>query len=177
MPDPRVVLPLGIFAAMVAAVVALVWRVLLAGGRLRRDVAVTTSVTQVAGRADVVMGRLAEQVDGLRRKRLAPAEVADSIEGAATDLAECSADAQELSRRPGGQLAGAMAEEIDRACRAIEMIEHGRELLAIPTLERVGEGETEVKRGYLNLLHARDAMKLRLQDASARPRGPVHQGG
>ncbi len=168
MPDPRVVLPLGIFVAMVAVVIALVRRVVLTGGRVRRDAATSRSAAEVVRRADAVMGQLAEEVDGLRRKRVAPAELAESLAAAFGALAECSRDAMSLSgRQDNGRLARTLADEIDRATRAIEMIDHGRELLALDGAERVGEGETEIKRGYLNLLHARDAMKLRLEEMSA----------
>jgi hypothetical protein len=42
-------------------------------------------------------------------------------------------------------------------------VEHGRELLA--ALDgHPGEGETSVKRGYLSLLHARDAIRERASE-------------
>ena len=55
--------------------------------------------------------------------------------------------------------ATSLVAEIDRTGRAIELIEHGAEMLAESAIERHGEGETAIKRGYLNLLHAREAIR------------------
>ena len=52
-----------------------------------------------------------------------------------------------------------IADEIDRASRAVEVVQHGCALLAATSgRPREMEGETSVKRGYLNLLHAREAL-------------------
>jgi hypothetical protein len=54
----------------------------------------------------------------------------------------------------------------------VDLIEHGRTLMLNPKEEGHGEGETSVKRGYLNLLHARDAVKSRareIADAASKP--------
>ena len=51
-----------------------------------------------------------------------------------------------------------LAEELGRALRSLELIEHGRVLLVrsdgIPD-----EGETSVKRGYLSLLQSRNSIR------------------
>jgi hypothetical protein len=50
---------------------------------------------------------------------------------------------------------------MERAQRAIELVTHGGELLADISGVGWGEGETSVKRGYLNLVHAREAIRQR----------------
>ncbi len=52
-----------------------------------------------------------------------------------------------------------IAEEIDRASRAVESVQHGCVLLGVVGGRQMElEGETAVKRGYLNLVHAREAL-------------------
>ncbi len=57
------------------------------------------------------------------------------------------------------QTATRIAEELDRAGRAVETVRHGCVLLGVESgRPRELEGETSIKRGYLNLLHAREAL-------------------
>jgi len=52
-----------------------------------------------------------------------------------------------------------MGEEIDRAARAVETVQHGCALLGVAAgRPRELEGQTSIKRGYLNLLHAGEAL-------------------
>ena len=55
----------------------------------------------------------------------------------------------------------ALVADLERAQRAIEFVSHGAQLLADVTGVDRGEGETSVKRGYLNLVHAREAIRER----------------
>ncbi len=57
--------------------------------------------------------------------------------------------------------------EIERAQRAVDLIEHGRLLMLGASAGGVAEGETAVKRGYLNLLHAREAIRARADEIAA----------
>ena len=56
------------------------------------------------------------------------------------------------------------------SARLAEMVEHGRSMLASGLGDEPGEGETSIKRGYLGLLHARDAIRLRAEDVAAAAR-------
>ena len=53
-----------------------------------------------------------------------------------------------------------LAEEMGRAARALEMVDHGCATLSAASVGRArdAEGQTAIKRGYLNILHARDAV-------------------
>ena len=49
--------------------------------------------------------------------------------------------------------------EIERASRALGMVEHGANMLASSRRgSRDLEAQTSIKRGYLNLIHAREAV-------------------
>jgi hypothetical protein len=62
--------------------------------------------------------------------------------------------------------------EIERAQRAVELIEYGRKLMLDRLPERISEGETSVKRGYLNLLHARESIRARAEEIAAAAKKP-----
>ena len=53
-----------------------------------------------------------------------------------------------------------LAEELERAARAVEMIDHGCGVLSAASVGRAreAEGQIAIKRGYLNILHARETI-------------------
>ena len=52
-----------------------------------------------------------------------------------------------------------LVEELERAGRALTLIEHGCGLLGVDRGRgHEPEAQTSIKRGYLNLLHAREAL-------------------
>jgi hypothetical protein len=52
-----------------------------------------------------------------------------------------------------------LVHELDRAGRALEMIGHGCTLMAAASRPNAElEAQTSIKRGYLNLIHAREAI-------------------
>jgi hypothetical protein len=56
--------------------------------------------------------------------------------------------------------------ELERAQRALEMVEHGTSIMInIRRGPRELEAQTAIKRGYLNLIHAREAFARRALDA------------
>ena len=58
--------------------------------------------------------------------------------------------------------------ELERATRALEMIEHGRSIQASARAgSREIEAQTAIKRGYLNVLHAREAIVHQAKVVSA----------
>jgi hypothetical protein len=175
LPDARVVLPLAIFFVMGAAVVWLLWRLVVAGGRARREAASGAATAEIARRADTMLGDLIVIVDEVRRRKVDPRAAEPRMAAAQDALRRNAVDAAALTR--GGRwaaIATSLVDDIERAERAIELVEHGSELLADITGAGIGEGETAVKRGYLNLVHARDAIHERRETiaANARTRHP-----
>jgi hypothetical protein len=159
-PDAGVIVPLAVFFAVSLAVAYLVWRIVLVGGQLRREAQRQRAVVQIAHRADASVSELALLVDEVRRRKLDPGEAQQRLRTSADTMRRFS---QEISSLGPGDSPPAFAVgllgEIDRTERAIELIEHGAQLLAGLAFERRGEGETAIKRGYLNLLHAREAIR------------------
>jgi hypothetical protein len=66
-----------------------------------------------------------------------------------------------------------LVEELERAERALAMVEHGAAILAqVRRRGRELEAQTAIKRGYLNLLHAREAIARQAQLAQELEPGP-----
>ena len=64
-----------------------------------------------------------------------------------------------IAPETGAEIREAIVEELERAGRALEMVGHGSKILAQARRRgRELEAQTSVKRGYLNLVHAREAI-------------------
>jgi hypothetical protein len=158
--DAGVIVPLAVFFAVGLTAAYLVWRVVLVGGQLRREAQSQRAAIQIAHDADESMSELASLVDEVRRHKIEPEEAQPTLRIFADAMRRFSMEVSALGPgdSPPAFAVGLMA-EIDRGERAIELIEHGTQMLAGVGIERHGEGQTEVKRGYLNLLHAREAIR------------------
>ncbi|HEU0235896.1 MAG TPA: hypothetical protein VFR14_05585 [Candidatus Limnocylindrales bacterium] len=152
-------------AVAVAVALALaLWIVLRRAGRL---IAETRQIDGFRRAIDDLVERSATSLDGVTaridavRRHTLPAEALAENLVAATDAVERYAEEARVLRGPRGshEIRDALVGELERASRALEMVEHGRSIL---TSARVGgrelEAQTAIKRGYLNLIHAREAM-------------------
>jgi hypothetical protein len=164
-----VILPLIAFAAVATIFLLLLRR----AGRIvaaTRDVErFRRQVADVAGRADKSLGEVSGRVDAVRRGQLAAAAVADDL-AASLDAVERYTDEARGLRPPadGQAILDGIVGELERARRALEMVEHG---CSIQASARAGsrelEAQTAIKRGYLNVLHAREAIARYLVEAAA----------
>ena len=173
MVSTNVLLPLAAFFALGVPIVVLLWRIFVVGGELRRDGQHGRAAVDLARRADTSLGELTAIVDDLRRRKAGPEASAASLHASSDALRQYAIEADNVDRHfahPGG---GGLRAEIERAQRAVELIEHGRELMLDSEVDHVSEGETSVKRGYLNLLHAREAIKARGDEIAAAATAPA----
>jgi hypothetical protein len=168
MPLP-IVVPLLVFAGLVAALIVVARR----AGRLlalnRRDDVFRGSVAELADRIDRSLGGVIGRVDAVRRHELEAAAIAENLEAAQDAISRYADEAQALPPAPGPiDPRDSLTIELTRAGRALEMVAHGCSLLLVsagPTREL--EAQTSIKRGYLNLLHAREAISRTARDAAA----------
>lgn len=117
-------------------------------------------VRDLARRAEVSLSEIAILIDGVRRRAADPETIAVSL-SAARDAAERYAEEARELRAPAMAIANrdGIAYELERAGRALEFVEHGCSLLGSGRRsERGPEADTAIKRGYLNLIHAREAI-------------------
>jgi hypothetical protein len=131
--------------------------------RFRRQVA------DLASRVETSLGQMSERIDSVRRGQLAAGAVADDL-AASLDAVDRYADEGRGLRPPhdGEPVRDGLVAELERARRALEMVEHG---CAIQASARAGsrelEAQTAIKRGYLNVLHAREAIARHALEAKA----------
>jgi hypothetical protein len=117
-------------------------------------------VRDLARRAEVSLGEIAILIDGVRRRAADPETIALGL-SAARDAAERYADEARALSAPAMAAVhrDGIVHELERAGRALELVEHGCRLLGSGRRsERGPEADTSVKRGYLNLIHAREAV-------------------
>jgi len=158
--QPLLVLPLIAFLILLALF-------LLVLRRASRFVTATRDVErfrrQVGDLAERVETSLAEfcaRIDAVRRGQLGADQVADDVSASLDAVGRYANEARGF-HPPSDRVAvrSEIVAELERAARAIEMIEHGR---AIQASARSGgreiEAQTAIKRGYLNVLHAREAI-------------------
>jgi hypothetical protein len=118
------------------------------------------TVADLAARIETSLDGVAVRVDGVRRHALAAAEVVANIEAAADAVERYAQEAQSLHGPDGAiEIREAIVLELGHAARALEMVDHGCAILAAATIGgRELEAQTAIKRGYLNILHAREAL-------------------
>lgn len=163
----------GLLALPIALAAALAAAVFLLARRAREVVAVARDADQgrrviadLAARADATLGRAIAPIDQIRRGLIEPQVAHDDLDGIDEDLRGLAAEAQKAVV-PAGLAASltVIQDELARSGRALAMAEHGRSILTSARVRgRELEAGTSVKRGYLNLLHAREA----IADAAAR---------
>lgn len=154
-----VLLPIVIFFALGVPIVVMLWRLLVVGGELRRDAQHGRAAVDLARRTDVSLAELSPIVDDLRRRKAGPEESEASIQASIDALRRYAEEAETIDANVPHPDGGGLRVEIERAQRALDLIEHGRKQMLLASPQHVDEGETSVKRGYLNLLHAREAIR------------------
>jgi hypothetical protein len=130
---------------------------------------------RLAGTVEPLVVRL----DEIRRRAGDPQALAAQLEPAQATLRGLAEEAHRM--RPPAALAGlgaALIEEIERAGRAADMVEHGLDALVAGRSGRELEAQTSLKRGALNLRHAREASAgLTARITTIRPADLVERGG
>ena len=117
-------------------------------------------VRDLASRVETSLGEISGRVDAVRRGQLGADEVADDVSASLEGVARYAEEARGFHPpRDGEAIRDEIVAELERAGRALEMIEHGRQIQASARLGgREIEAQTAIKRGYLNVLHAREAI-------------------
>lgn len=157
---PGILIP----AAASVALVVLFALVLRRTGRVIADTreaeGFRRAARDLATRVDISLGGIGARIDAVRRHQVPPTGIDEDLEAALDAVARYAAEADGLGGpTSAGPIREGLRSELERAERALEMVRHGCGILA--TSRGVGrdtEAETSLKRGYLNLLHAREAI-------------------
>ncbi|HEY7132648.1 MAG TPA: hypothetical protein VH440_10375 [Candidatus Limnocylindrales bacterium] len=109
------------------------------------------------------------RVDSLRRGQLDAEALGDDITASLDAVGRYAEEARALHPPTDGtRIRDEIVGELERAGRALEMIEHGRSIQASARSGgREVEAQTSIKRGYLNVLHAREAIAHQVAQAAA----------
>lgn len=159
--DPAVVLPLAAFLALSVLFVAVLRRASQVFSETRDAMNFRRGVAEISRRAGFAIDSIGRPIDGLRRRELGPDAILGDLEAAQATIDRCRGEARAL-RAPTAMLAlrDVLADELERAGRALDSVEYGRSILAAGVRDWRGpEAGTSIKRGYLNLLHAREAIE------------------
>lgn len=173
---------------VVAVAVFVIVAVILAAGlrrtgtvlaRTRRAEGFIGAVSDLGARISVSLGELAGVVDTVRRGAAEPDTIYPNLAAAIEAVERYAEEAKALSTPVEATVErDAMVGEIERAGRAIELIDHGcRIAMTGRRSERGPETEISIKRGYLNLIHAREAIEEHAAAAvaSAEAASPVRR--
>ncbi len=170
------ILPLAAFLALVVLFVLLLRRAGRVVARSREIHGFRAAILDLDNRIGQSLDGAAERIAAVRRQQLAAVGIGDTL-AAATDAVDRYADEARALKGPPEALAIGqdIVHELARAARAIDMVDHGVQILsAVRRGGRELEAQTSIKRGYLNLIHAREAIgrhAARAADLEAEP-GP-----
>jgi hypothetical protein len=167
--EAAIILPLVAFAILAVMFLLFLRRAGRLGAATRDVERFRRQVRDLAARAEVSLAEMSDRIDSVRRGSVAAAALADDL-SASLDAVDRYAEEARGLRAPndGFPIRDALVSELERARRALEMVEHGS---TIQSTMRAGsrglEAQTAIKRGYLNLLHAREAIARHAQEAAA----------
>jgi hypothetical protein len=169
---PELLIPLAIFLALLAMFALLLRRVWILIAESRQVSDFRRAVRELAARVDEALDGIIVQIDRVRRHQVDASTIMAALDRTLELLPRFGDEARALEAPPVTAAARtAFITEIDRAERALQMVEHGCAILATAgSTYRQIEAETAIKRGYLNVVHAREALARHAEDiAAARP--------
>lgn len=155
-----VLLPIVAFIALAAGLAVVLRGTGRIVARTRELEHFKSAVRDLAARVDASLGGAAGQIDAVRRRQAGPETISDTLD-ASTDAVARYADEARNLRGPSSarRIRADLIAELERAERALGMVEHGATIMAAARRgSRELEAQTSIKRGYLNLLHARAAI-------------------
>ena len=167
MTDLAVLLPIVAFIALAAGLAVVLRGTGRIVARTREVESFRRAVADLAYRVDASLDGAAGQIDAVRRHTMPADAIADTL-AAATDAVErYAAEAEALGGpRRAQTIRTEIIHELERAGRALAMVEHGTAILVSSRGPRELEAQTSIKRGYLNLLHAREAIARHAVEAA-----------
>jgi hypothetical protein len=155
-----VLLPILAFVALAAGLIVVFRRTGRIVARTREQEAFRQTVGDLVLRIDLSLEGATARIDSVRHHALPADALTDTLTAASDAVERYLEEARALT--PPSQAKSvrvAIVADLERAGRALAMVEHGATiLLTVRRGNRELEGQTSIKRGYLNLLHAREAL-------------------
>jgi hypothetical protein len=158
--NPVVIAPLVLFVVLAGMFAVLIRRASRLLRITREADQFRLGLSDLAGRVDRSLAGIIELVDTVRRHQRDASTIDGNLTAAIDAMALYGDEAGALGLPATGPDRRAdLVHELDRAGRALEMIAHGCTLMANASRPNAElEAQTSIKRGYLNLIHAREAI-------------------
>jgi hypothetical protein len=161
--------PLAAFAILACVLLMVLRRASRALRRTREAEQFREAVDALAGRIDQSLGVVIERIDAARRHEVEAPAIGVDLEAASASVRLYAEEVAVLDGPvPAPEVRTRLLAELDRAGRGLEMVAHGCALLDLSAgRHRELEAQTAIKRGYLNTLHAREAIARHAADLAA----------
>ncbi|MDO8484214.1 MAG: hypothetical protein Q7S35_04645 [Candidatus Limnocylindrales bacterium] len=155
-----VLLPVLAFIALTAGLVVVFRGTARIAARTREIHQFRGGVKDLAARVDASLESATGQIDAVRHHQSGPELISQTVVDATEALERYGDEARALKGpRRAQAIRDDLVAELSRASRALSMVEHGANILASSRRgSRDLEAQTSIKRGYLNLIHAREAI-------------------
>jgi hypothetical protein len=155
-----ILLPVMAFIALAAGLVVVFRGSGRIAARTRELQQFKAAVRDLTFRADTLLAAAAEQIDAVRHQQAGPEAISQTVMDATETLERYGEEARSWSGpRRAQAIRDDLVGELERAVRALGMVEHGADMLSSARRgARDLEAQTSIKRGYLNLIHAREAI-------------------
>ncbi len=167
--DPLLLLSLAGFVALAILSLLVIRRASRVLTETREAETFRRSTVDLADRAERSLAGVSARIDLVRRHQLEAPAITENLVAAIDAVERYVTEARAL--RPPLELGPqheAIVAELLRARRALGMAEHGCTVLATASRgPRELEAQTSIKRGYLNILHAREALGRHAADVAA----------
>ena len=155
-----VLLPVMAFIALAAGLIVVFRGTTRIAARTRELHQFRGGVRDLAARVDASLESATGRIDAVRHNQAGPEVISQTVVDASEALERYGEEARALKGpRRAQMIRDDFVAELERAARALGMVEHGANMLAVSRRgSRELEAQTSIKRGYLNLIHAREAI-------------------
>jgi hypothetical protein len=155
-----ILLPVMAFIALAAGLIVVFRGTTRIAARTRELHQFRGGVRDLAGRVDAALESATGRIDAVRHNQAGPEVINQTVVDASEALERYGEEARALKGPRRAQvIRDDFVAELERAARALGMVEHGANMLAASRRgSRELEAQTSIKRGYLNLIHAREAI-------------------
>jgi len=155
-----ILLPVMAFIALAAGLIVVFRGTTRIAARTRELHQFRRGVRDLAARVDSALESATGRIDAVRHNTAGPEVIGETVVVASEALERYGEEARALKGPRRAQvIRDDFVAEIERAARALSMVEHGANMLAASRRgSRELEAQTSIKRGYLNLIHAREAI-------------------
>lgn len=161
-------LPIAAFIALAAGLVVVFRRSGSIARRSHEVGAFKAAVADLAARIEISLEGATARIDAVRRQQVPADTISPTIEAANDALERYLVEMRALrGPKPAAIIRDRLVGDLERATRALGMVEHGASIQAqVHRRSRELEAQTSLKRGYLNLMHAREAIARHALEAS-----------